>query len=98
MNNALLAKAVEVAAERQAKWMMYGRFGNHPSLDMFKENNGFVKYPLNNYVIPLSRKGKIAVSLGLHKPAKDALPQSIKNPLIPLFNWVSRTKTKLRKH
>jgi hypothetical protein len=98
LNNALLAKAVEVAAERQAKWMMYGRFGNHPSLDTFKENNGFVKYQLNNYVVPLSRRGKIAVSLGLHKPVKDALPQSIKKPLIPLFNWVSRTKTELRKH
>jgi hypothetical protein len=98
LNNALLAKAVEVAADRHEKWMMYGRIGNHPSLDDFKENNGFVRYPLNSYVVQLSGKGKIAVKLGLHKPFKDALPQSIKNPLIPLFNWVSRTKIKLRKH
>jgi hypothetical protein len=98
LNNALLAKAVEVAVQRKERWLMYGRIGNHPSLDNFKQNNGFVKYPLNRYVLPLSRKGKLAVTLGLHKPIKDALPSFIKKPLFPVFNWISRTKIKLKKH
>ena len=96
VNNALLAKAVEICASKGERWLMYGRIGNHPSLDMFKQNNGFVKYPITRYYIPLTGKGRLAIHLGLHQELKDALPQSIKGPLIPVFNWVSRTKVQLR--
>jgi hypothetical protein len=97
VNNALLAKAVEVCAERGEQWLMYGRIGNHPSLDKFKENNGFVKYPVTRYYIPITGKGRLAIKLGLHRELKDALPDSVKYPLLPLVNWISRTiaKTKL---
>ena len=40
--NNTLAKAVEVCASNGNGWLMYGRVGNHPSLDKFKESNGFV--------------------------------------------------------
>jgi len=96
VNNALVAKAVEVCANKGIKWLMYGRMGNHPTLDKFKQNNGCVQFPLTRYYIPLSKKGKTATKLGLHREVKDTLPQSIKYPLIPLYNWVSRTKTKIR--
>jgi hypothetical protein len=96
VNNALLAKAVEVCASKGDRWLMYGRIGNHPSLDKFKENNGFVKYPLNRYYIPLTSKGKMVIKLGLHRELKDALPEFIKSPLFPVVNWVSRTKVKAK--
>ena len=96
VNNALLAKVVEVCASKGERWLMYGRIGNHPSLDKFKENNGFVKYPITRYYIPLTGKGRLAIRLGLHQELKDALPESIKGPLLPVFNWVSRTKARLR--
>jgi hypothetical protein len=96
LNNALLAKAVEVCAEKKQRWLMYGRIGNHPSLDRFKDNNGFVKFPIKRIYIPLSRKGRLAVKLGLHKDAKDALPEALKGFFIPLANWVSRTKIKVK--
>jgi hypothetical protein len=96
VNNALVAKAIEVCASKKAQWIMYGRIGNHPSLDSFKENNGFRKFPLTRHYVPLTRKGRIATSLGLHRPAKDALPKSLKGPLIPLFNWISRTKMQIK--
>jgi hypothetical protein len=92
VNNALVAKAVEVCAEKQCGWLMYGRMGNHPSLDVFKENNGFTQFSLNRYYVPLTRKGRIAIRLGLHRELKDALPKQIKYPLIPIYNWISRTK------
>ncbi len=97
VNNAMLAKAVEVCTSNGNRWLMYGRIGNHPSLDKFKENNGFVKYPVTRYYIPITNKGRLAVRLGLHQELKDALPQSIKDPLMPVFNWVSRSKIKLRR-
>jgi len=97
-NNALVAKAIQVCASKGVKWMMYGRMGNHPALDNFKQNNGCVKFELTRYYVLLTRKGKIATRLGVHREMKDALPQSIKYRLIPVYNWISRTRvrTKLR--
>jgi hypothetical protein len=94
VNNALLAKAIKVCVSEQVRWLMYGRMGNHPSLDRFKQNNGFTRFSLKRYYLPLTRKGKIAVKIGLHREFKDSLPQSIKYRLIPAYNWISRTKNR----
>ena len=96
VNNAMLAKAVEVCAANGNRWLMYGRIGNHPSLDRFKENNGFVKYSVVRYYIPLTTKGRWGIKLGLHRELKDALPDSMKYPLLPAVNWVSRTKARVK--
>ena len=92
VNNSLLAEAIEVCASRKVKWLIYGRMGNHPLLDRFKQNNGFTLFPLIRYYIPLTTKGKIATKLGLHRELRDALPQSISYNLIPVYNWISRMK------
>jgi hypothetical protein len=96
INNALLAKAAEVCAAKGQRWLMYGRIGNHPSLDKFKENNGFVKFPITRYYVPITSKGRLAIRLGLHKDLKDVLPNSVKYPLIPALNWISRVKLKIK--
>lgn len=96
VNNAMLAKALEVCTTNGNRWLMYGRIGNHPSLDRFKENNGFVKYSVTRYYIPLTAKGRWAIELGLHRELKDALPDSIKYSLLPAVNWVSRTKARVK--
>jgi hypothetical protein len=95
VNNALVAKTVEICAAKNIQWVMYGRMGNHPSLDVFKENNHFKKQPLTRYYIPLTRKGKLALALKLHRSLKDSVPEPIKTRLFGAYNWVSRTKTKL---
>jgi hypothetical protein len=99
VNNALLAKAVEVCASKGQRYLMYGRMGNHPSLDRFKENNGFVKVKIARYYIALSKKGRLAMRLNLHKELRDSLinsESSLKNPLISATNWASRTKVQLK--
>jgi len=96
VNNALVAKAVEVCGAKQAGWIMYGRMGNHPSLDNFKQSNSFTRYPLTRYYLPITRKGRIASKLGLHRELKDTLPQAIKSRLFPFYTWVSRTKMRAR--
>jgi hypothetical protein len=96
VNNALVAKVIEFCAARGARWIMYGRMGNHPSLDNFKRSNGFAQVQINRYYIPITRKGKTAAMLGLHKPVKDALPKTVKYPLFPLYNWVSRVRARAR--
>jgi len=96
INNALVAKAIEVCANKNVEWVMYGRIGNHPSLDKFKQSNAFEKFTLTRYYVPLTKKGKVATKLGLEKDLKDALPQSLKRPLFPIYNWISRTKMKMK--
>jgi hypothetical protein len=97
VNNALVAKAVEVCGARKESWLMYGRMGNHPSLDAFKESNGFAKFALNRYYLPLTRKGQVSIKLGMHRAIKDSLPEGLKKALIPVFNWVSRTMVQMRR-
>jgi hypothetical protein len=96
VNNALIAKAVEVCATKQAGWLMYGRMGNHPSLDNFKQNNGFRRFALTRFYVPTTRRGRIATRMGLHRDLKDALPQRLKYLLIPFYNWVSRSKIRAK--
>ena len=90
VNNALVARAVQFCADKDIKWLMYGRMGNHPMLDNFKQNNGCIQFQLTRYYIILTRKGRIASKLGLHRDIKDALPQSAERPLITIYNWISR--------
>jgi hypothetical protein len=96
VNNALIAKAIEVCATKQFGWLMYGRMGNHPSLDNFKQSNGFTKFSLTRYYVTITKKGRIATKMGLHREIKDVLPQPMKYPLIPVYNWVSRNKMRIR--
>jgi hypothetical protein len=96
VNNALVAKAIEFCANKKIRWIMYGRMGNHPSLDKFKQSIGFSRFPLTRYYIPITKKGRIAVKMGLHREIKDVLPQPIKSPLIPLYNWISRNKMRIK--
>ena len=96
LNNALMAKAVEVCAKDSIEWVMYGRIGNHPSLDIFKESNGFTKLSLTRYFLPLSAKGRLAIRLRIHRELKDTLPPSIKKLLFPVYSWASRTKTRIK--
>jgi len=98
VNNALIAKAVEVCGRKKCGWLMYGRMGNHPSLDNFKQNNAFIKFSISRYYIPITKKGRIATRMGLHREVKDALPDALKYPLIPVFNWVSRNKIRIKSH
>ena len=96
INNAMLAKAVENCASKGERWLIYGRIGNHPSLDKFKENNGFVRFPIKRYFVPITSKGRLAVHLGLHREFKDVIPKPLKYLLIPIFKWASRNKMRLK--
>jgi hypothetical protein len=79
-NNALLAKAVEHCAEKEIPYLAYA-YWLDDGLGDFKRNNGFQQFDLPRYFVPLTRKGKLALKLGLHRRLKDSLPIAIKKPL-----------------
>lgn len=96
LNNGLIDKTIEVSADRHKQWIMYGRMGNHPSLDRFKQSNGFNQFALTRYYVPITGKGKMAIRLGLQKEIKDSLPKAVKYPLFPVYSWFSRNRARVR--
>ena len=78
--NALLAKAVERCAEKRLPYLVYARWLDD-SLGDFKRSNGFQKFDLPRYFVPLTLKGKLALKLGLHRGWKEAVPKQLRKPL-----------------
>lgn len=79
-NNALIAKAVEVCEQRGIRYLTYGNFIYNDlksSLTEFKRRNGFEPVLLPRYYIPLSRKGRIALKLGLHHEIAHFIPKTL---------------------
>jgi hypothetical protein len=85
-NNALLAKAVERCAERGFPYLVYALWLDD-SLGDFKRSNGFQRFDVPRYFVPLTPIGKLALKVGLHRGRKEAVPKQLRKPL-----------KKLRKH
>jgi len=77
--NALLAKAVEVTAERKIPYLVYAKFvygrKGEDTLSDFKRHNAFEKIDLPRYYVPLTRRGRLALALRLHNGIVERLPQ-----------------------
>jgi hypothetical protein len=79
-NNALLAKAVERCAEKGIPYLAYALW-LEDGLGGFKRSNGFQRFDLPRYFVPLTAKGKLALKLGFHRGWKGAVPKHLRQPL-----------------
>jgi hypothetical protein len=88
---ALIAQAVRSCAERNLRYLLYAGFayGNkqRDSLSDFKLRNGFRRVDLPRYYIPLNRKGRVALRLGLHHPVVDRIPEPLLVQLRRARRW-----------
>jgi hypothetical protein len=80
-NNALVAKAVELCAQRRVRYLTYSKFvygkkGVDPVAE-FKHHNGFRKMDVPKYYVPLNLRGRIGLALGLHQEFADLMPQKL---------------------
>ena len=79
--NAMVAKAIEVCAQKKAGYFVYGNYiyGNKTdsSLVEFKRRNGFVQADFPRYYVPLTLKGKIFVALRLYRGLSGMLPAPV---------------------
>jgi hypothetical protein len=82
-NNLLIAKAVEICAEKKIPYLIYALW-IEGSLGDFKRHNAFEKIGLPRYYIPLTLKGKIFLKLKLHNGIKPILPKRVINILLNL--------------
>ena len=84
--NALLAKAIETCAQRGLSHLIYGQHVYDNKVDSsvteFKRRNGFNQVLLPRYYVPLSQKGRLALSLGLHRGLKEKLPPGVRDTLL----------------
>ncbi len=86
--NAILAKSIEVCAERGISHLVYGQFiygrKGEDSLTIFKVNNGFKRFDIPRWYIPLSLWGHTALRLGLYKELIELVP----TPLLKMIRTV----------
>ena len=93
--NALIAQAVRTCAERGIPHLTYANFAygkkRQSSLADFKERNGFLRIDVPRYYVPLTRAGRLAFRLGLHRRFVDRLPASVASKLRVLRSaWYNR--------
>lgn len=92
--NALIAKAVEYCEQTGATHLMYCNYVyNDPksSLTEFKRRNGFEQLLVPKYFVPVSAKGKLALSLGIHNGLVRRLPKPLITRLLQLrTRWYER--------
>jgi hypothetical protein len=79
--NAIMAKAVELCAEKRIHHLIFGKFnyGNkrHTPLREFKIRNGFEEILAPRYYVPLTVKGAITIRLKLHRGLLGLLPHGV---------------------
>lgn len=93
--NALIAHSVRSCAEKGISYLVYQRFsyGNKISdgIMKFKKVNGFQKFDLPRYYVPLTALGRVAFQLGLHHRLVDRLPEQLVGKIRNFRNsWYNR--------
>lgn len=94
--NALLSHTVELCVQRGASLLVYGKYSygkkRADSLAEFKRRNGFEEVTVPRYYVALTRKGRIALKLGLHHGPAHMIP----GPLADLLLAVRALLLRLR--
>jgi hypothetical protein len=94
-NNALIAKAVEVCASKNIPYLVYAMW-TAGGLVQFKRNNGFEKFDLPRYYVPITAKGRLALKLNAHHGVAGMLPADLKERLVALRNKWYSSKSRTR--
>jgi hypothetical protein len=95
--NALIAKAVEICQQRGSEYFVYGQYtyGNktQSSLVELKRRNGFEQVDFPRYYVPLTWKGRIAVTLRLYRGAVGLLPAPVLKVAVAARDWLYQRKS-----
>ena len=93
--NALIAQGVRSCASRGIPYIAYSKFAygskQRDSLSDFKESNGFKRYDIPRYYVPLSWRGAAGFRLGLHHGVLDYVPEPVVTKVREIRNaWYNR--------
>ncbi len=100
--NALIAHSVRLCAERGISYLVYQSYSygkkEWDGLMKFKQVNGFERFDVPRYYVPLTSWGRSAFRLGLHHRLVDRLPESVVGRLRKLRNdWNNRKLQKFKR-
>lgn len=77
VTNALVAELVRICEKERLSYLIYGGW-NEGTLRDFKVNNGFRMLSVPRYYMPLTPRGQFVLKVGLHKGARQLLPNSVR--------------------
>lgn len=83
VNNALIAKSVELCCQDGLPYLTYTKWRRGTQAE-FLVRHGFEKTPVPRYWVPLTRKGKIALRLGLHRNIRTRVPDRLLRAILNL--------------
>lgn len=90
VNNALLAKSVELCIEEGLPYLTYTKWRRGTQAE-FLVRHGFEKTCMPRYWIPLTKKGAIALKLGFHRDIRTRIPDKLMGILLKLrgafYRW-----------
>lgn len=78
--NALMAKAVEICANKKISLLTYAKW-LEGGLGEFKVHNGFERFDLPRYYVPITTKGRIGIRMKIHNGIKGILSDKTKSKL-----------------
>jgi hypothetical protein len=95
--NALIAKAVEICCARGIPNLVYAFWTSDDGLGEFKRQSGFREVKLPRYFVPLTVKGRLAMSARVHHGFKSLLPVQVtdrlKHARKAWYSWQERRRT-----
>jgi len=94
VNNALLAKAVELCCQDRIPYLTYTVWRRGSQAE-FLTRHGFQKTLVPRYWIPLTRRGAIALKLGLHHNIRQRIPDWLMRFLLDMRGRVNARRYKL---
>ena len=85
----LIAKAVELCAQRKLRYVQYGSWTDG-GVGVFRVKHGFERLDVPRYYVPLSMRGQLALQLRCHRPVRDLLPHGLVRRVVSLRNkWTA---------
>lgn len=79
LNNALIAKSVEMCATRGVPYLSYGPYWRRGNMADWLRRNGFEQLLVPRYYVPLTIKGRMALHLKLQFGLKGLIPEGVQD-------------------
>ena len=100
LGTGLLSRAVELCEQRGVSLLIYSKYSygqkGEDSLTDFKRRNGFEELKVARYYVPLTRRGRLGLRLGLHHGLANLLPKaaigSIRSARASVLKLIQRPK------
>jgi len=96
VQDALIAKAVEICNEKKIGFLHYGDWDTR-SLGAFRMKHGFEQHDCPRYFVPLTARGKLMLKLKLHHPLRERLPVAWQDRLVEFRNKMNAKRYGLAK-